>query len=349
MIEKGTSKKITIIQSFCCVLVIFIHSTGYKYFALDDSTFGFLTKLFLDFFTDWLPQISVSFFFIISGFLFFKDFNEKKFNFEIYKKKLLKRFFTIVIPYFICNLVWLLFNMLIQQFPFIMNNITSLPMYDWNIDSFIKGIVFGEFAGITWYLRYLIIFFLLSPLIWIFIVKSKVTCILALLLTFILSTNLHYDLSRFNSLFFFTLGAFICLKGKKYLSYKYSDKQILIAFIISFICILAYSVLVEDSWFSCVIRIIHIVSLWISFDKINSNGLILFSKFSMFIYLYHGQTQQCINKIFQIFLSNFHLQWLMAIINTFGGVFITVLVLMVLGSIFEKKCNQFWKLLVGFR
>ena len=72
-INKETRKKIIIVNYICCILVVLIHSSGYKYFDLSDcGKIGLLMKYIIDIFIKYLPQVSVSMFFVISGFLFFQ-------------------------------------------------------------------------------------------------------------------------------------------------------------------------------------------------------------------------------------------------------------------------------------
>ena len=114
------SQKIKLISFFSIVMVVVLHS-----YNIDIKQNGVVLALPKDFnwflqtfFSFGVTRIAVPIFFIISGFLFFKDAQNE---YPRFNQKILKRFKTLVIPYFF----WVLFG---NKFKRTAKNIPPLPV-----------------------------------------------------------------------------------------------------------------------------------------------------------------------------------------------------------------------------
>ena len=187
------SKKLTLVGYICALLVVLIHSSGYKYFHIDEGSIGstFIVNL-IDILTIDLPKASVSVFFMMSGFLFFNGVaNITKGTIKsFFREKYIKRIKTLLIPYLLWNVIWLLFTIFVTYTPVISNNIESLPLFEPNITSILKGVFLFEYSGICWYIFYLMIYALLSPLIY-YGMKRKSTGVVLLIFTYIICGIIH--------------------------------------------------------------------------------------------------------------------------------------------------------------
>ena len=89
--EKATSDVIDISRFVMCCYVVLIHN----YSAIEGaSTYNVIGRLF----SQILPSVGVPAFFFISGFLFF---NKQYLDWDIYKYKIKRRFFSLLLPYII--------------------------------------------------------------------------------------------------------------------------------------------------------------------------------------------------------------------------------------------------------
>ena len=97
------------------ILVVYIHNSGigtsiskinihWRNLAFDD-----LYNLLRIIFSEIFPRVAVPSFFLISGYLFFFSLNS--YNFAVYKKKLSSRVYSLLIPFFLWNLLTILFNL----------------------------------------------------------------------------------------------------------------------------------------------------------------------------------------------------------------------------------------------
>lgn len=114
------SKTISYLRFPLTVGVVFIHFNIAKdVFSMQGVKYGLNNAdwyyFVINFFSDVLPRVGVPLFFLISGFLFFY---RKEFNTTIYKKKISNRMVTLVLPYFLWNLVAILIT-LFHQLPFL--------------------------------------------------------------------------------------------------------------------------------------------------------------------------------------------------------------------------------------
>lgn len=109
------SKTISFLRFPLTVGVIFIHFDLIEHpFTYHGVTYGLDRPswyvFLINFFSEVLPQVAVPLFFIISGYLFFRG--AEAFDGTAYRRKLLKRGRTLLVPYVLWNLVAYLFHAL---------------------------------------------------------------------------------------------------------------------------------------------------------------------------------------------------------------------------------------------
>ena len=190
------------------VLVTFAHSyggvsEGFSLLASEWNTYEFLKLLV----SQTMVKVAVPVFFIMSGYLFFA--NVDKLDVTTYKKKILRRIKTLLIPYLIWNLLMAV----------------KLKSFSWNIfwvfwcPAGIQTDWLGQEQLMTapanmplWFLRDLIVVSLLTPIIYILV--RKFDCwLIAVLTVFYLSGVFAFipGLSAY-AVYFFTLGAFLSIR-----------------------------------------------------------------------------------------------------------------------------------------
>ena len=190
------------------VLVTFAHSygrveDGFALLASDWNSYEFLKLLV----SQTLVKVAMPVFFIMSGYLFFA--NVDKWDVATYKKKILRRVKTLLIPYLIWNLL-----MAVKLKTFSMSMLWSY----WNpagtqIDWFGHEQLMTAPANMPlWFLRDLMVVSLLTPIIYI-LVRRLGYWLMALLTVLYLSGSCAFipGLSAY-AVYFFTLGAFLSIQ-----------------------------------------------------------------------------------------------------------------------------------------
>lgn len=170
--------------------------------------------------------ICVPVFFFISGFLFFR---EGKFTFQTYISKLKRRFFSVFVPFFCWNVIYILifivlgYNIICLEngdpkgfVPWINGNTGNVlkRTYCWVMGVFINFNGSGSPADVPlWYIRELICMFILSPVIYWFVKHLKHYSLIIAALVWVISgmyVTLPYIFMR-PAILFFLMGAYFAL------------------------------------------------------------------------------------------------------------------------------------------
>lgn len=167
-----TSRVVSFLRFPLIVAVIFIHcNLLVKNPDLETRSVFF----FLVYITMKLVCIAVPLFFFISGLLFFK---EGLFDFSLYRKKLKSRFFTVLVPYLLWNIIYFVIVGIMQLIKPNTLFLIHKPIVDfrwqdylwifWDISQ-ITGLADDQRAclvGAFWFLQCLFVLFLVSPIIY---------------------------------------------------------------------------------------------------------------------------------------------------------------------------------------
>lgn len=177
------------------LFVVFIHTDLSVYKTPADISLAFL-------FSNILGRIAVPAFLIISGYLYFSNIKNKALSFDIWKKKVKKRLFSLVIPYIIWNIIYVLYSWTRT------NGNYNFNLYKIFIGELLADKVLYPANGPLWFLRDLFIISALSPIIWYIIKKipNNVGALLFLILSLIPSNFIMQNL--YDSTVYFSIGSF---------------------------------------------------------------------------------------------------------------------------------------------
>ena len=266
-----------------------------------------------------LFSVAVPFFFLISGYFFFKVLNE--WNYTIWKQKIKKRAGTLLLPYLLWNIIAFIGYLftriaghLIKGAPF-PNIIAELNERGW-LRLFWDRCLYGDIkpdkinlfgyavsTGApmnepTWFLRDLMIVILFTPLIWWLIRHFNKTFIVVFGFLYII--DLWLPITGFSSkaFFLFSLGAWLSLTGKDLVSI--SQKKPLFVTTLTLLSLIVSAIsLDKNNWLYCISsRIFILCAISTLFrivsqavlhkEEIRTTGFISdLSKSSFFIYLIH--------------------------------------------------------------
>ncbi|MBQ8275050.1 MAG: acyltransferase [Clostridia bacterium] len=175
------------------ILVFFIHISSFVPYLGGDDAIAILNQNLSFFFKESITRFAVPMYFILSGIAFFRDYDNGK-----YISKIKKRFFTLCIPYLIWNTLWMLFE-IICSYTAVSTLFVGRKMFSLSIPNVPKGIfLFGSNLPF-WYIFYLIVFVLLSPVFDLLVRNKKAgiaaTVVLSVLSIFEIggSYRLNYD------------------------------------------------------------------------------------------------------------------------------------------------------------
>lgn len=215
-IDKNISERIRMIRFPLIVGIIFIHSYGYQA-SFSDGVHGIKQinqiGLFLQIlFSQVLGRISVPLFYLISGYLFFQNFDGSK---KVYINKINKRISTLLAPYLFWNISLLLVHILFQNISFTETffNPGKKPILSYSAIEYVRAI-FGigrpPISYQFWFIRDLMLLVLFAPVIFILVRHLPKLSFFLLFLIWFFNINSIIDNE---AIFFFFSGCAICVNG----------------------------------------------------------------------------------------------------------------------------------------
>lgn len=204
-----------------------------------------------------LAQVAVPAFFLISGYLFFLKLN--KWNFIEWRRKVLSRFWSIVVPYLICITVIAAKHLIdhhlngdLEQW---LNASGGLLNLYWSSEHWVAGhtniwgqpvMMSGPAAYHLWFLRDLIVAVLLTPVFYLMFAmragRRRMWAVLFLMALCLLDlTRLQIPIPGLScsTVFYFGLGSFLSLNGYNLSSAFYKYRHTLaIAFVAFYLCLI---------------------------------------------------------------------------------------------------------------
>ena len=202
-IKEKLSKKISMAVFIATIIVVLRHSiNAHVYFpniyADGPRDYNTFIQIFINSFTN----IAVPLFFILSGFLFFY-----KYNIKVTKQYFKKRFKSLFVPYVVWNILLLLFFMVIQKFEFTAQY-SKYSIIELSPKSLVSNIFVNPILGQFWYIRDLMLFVLISPLI-LQLLRSKIVFYVFLMILIVYWKPIDTSLFSSEGLLFYSIGAFL--------------------------------------------------------------------------------------------------------------------------------------------
>ncbi|MBO4213213.1 MAG: acyltransferase [Clostridia bacterium] len=337
--EQTTSNKIKYVSYVLAIFIVIRHTTNTPMYEGLSGAFAGIQHYIETF----AVCMAIPLFFAISGYLFFTNYDPKRF-YEKWKR----RIFTLVIPYLVWNLLSYLAVFLPSCIPAVAANMSN-PL-TFSFPDFLKTLLYGEGecgALVTWFMRCLIIFAVLAPAFY-YLLKNRYAGLVLLVALFAVGAFASYINGYFMYAAYYFLGSYFALNWKNAAEKRYS----LPAKIISIVLALGAAALLAFAGKDLPRPVVNTVTIcFIPFAWICGDILALPKKppfwvgISFFIYVSHDIVLQVIKKLFLIGLGN----------NIFGSVLnyiispiITVAILTGLAYLLQK-IKPVWQVLTGNR
>lgn len=337
--ENNIRKKIIIFNFILCIIILIYHSNCIKAMSYEHKDFlYYLSKLITEFGLCAVPS-----FFTLSAFLFYR-----RFSFSKYILKIKRRFKSLCIPYLLWNLFYCILFVTFHYIPIIRNNTNTTVQFD--IINNIKGIIMSDYTPL-WFVRVLIIYVFLSPIIYYFIKNRVVGLIIIIVSAF---TNLFIITFPYKSIFnwlpIYLTGAYIGNHySEKVMTMIFKGKKSCIAcIVILLLSFMAYHFIKNDGTLF-IYRFISPIILWILLDYIiNYEQLKIKDSYtySFFIYANHFFILTALQRIITNIISSSSL--------AFGVNYLVIpplvlCFLIIVGKILKHYYSKFYYLMSGGR
>jgi len=362
MISIDLSNKLKVVSLMSILLVIYLHSYNIKVNYSEESlivhdTFNYL---FQGLFSHGITRIAVPYFFLISGFLFFYTLSP---SYAGFVAKFRSRFQSLVVPYSLWFLMgYLLFGAL-KELPFLNSLVSTANHEYWTLEAFANQYLFGTVQYQFWFLRHLVVYVMLSPIIYVLLKYLRGLFVTILLIIWFCHAT-KYAFIHSEGLFFFTIGGFVSLNAvrisekfktvNQYLK-KYSPIIVLVWIALCSLKIwLCYKNSIEFptikySALTNVSILIGIVGTWSFYEKMRflQKPIVLdMTKYTFFIYALHEPLLLFIKKVSFIL---FHFGQLTFTVVYFVAPIVAIIISLNVAKWLEKYLSAFYRKLVGGR
>lgn len=208
MQEEQFRNKITWFTFFFSLLVIWVHSSNGELFLGKTSQAVWVTAV-EKFFGDSIGQIAVPGFFLISSYLFYRNF-----HWNCLKSKWISRAKSILIPYFLWNIIYYLGYVIGSRIPFFSQAIGK-GVIPFDFIHILDAVLRHRYLYVFWYLEQLILLILLAPVLYL-LLKNRWSGLVFLGIVFC-AVWMVADFPYLNedALFYYGTGAFLALQGRQ--------------------------------------------------------------------------------------------------------------------------------------
>lgn len=354
MIDKYLSDKLKAISFFLIILVVFLHSYNIT-ISMSSGTFiidrGY--NSFIQYFISYgLTRIAVPMFFMISGYLFFQGILVG--SITEFKRKYLKRFKSLFLPYFFWTSFGILFYFILQSIPQSKPFFSKLLIQDYTIKDYFNTIFINLIPYQLWFIRDLLILVLISPLTFWLTNKFNFTLVVLLLITWI--TGFDYIVLSNESIFFYTLGATLNIKN---INIKIVKGQTFCAFLWFFLVLTQTILHYFDFEHVIFITVIHKISLifgvlfiWQLYDSIflkkdiSKTKLYSLFSFSFFIFVSHEPLLSVFKKLFYYIFGK---EEITSLIIYFLAPVVCIILCVIVAYILKNIFPRFYGIITGGR
>ena len=331
--EKCFRNKITYLSFFLAIFILFGHSINIEVYELSGGVLYYVERFIKE-----IPDLTVPTFFAISGYLFFQNYSTK-----ILLKKWKSRVFSLLIPYLVWNTLVYLYFVILCSIPSIRDSINN-PVNGFSFLDLLKEMALGEHNFVTWFLRCLIIYTIVTPLLY-WVIKNKYGAVLLSVVVIVVITIVNKQVVNF--WIFYLFGACLGIHGKKLVTSKYSKLLVISAFCYIIISSSIGMFFIEKQITAYTfLRLSQVIAIWICADVVaRPTEPKWWMKISFFIYLSHAPILEAIEKIFLITIGK---NTLSAVVDFFAAPPITLLIVIALAYIL-RRIKPLWIILTGSR
>lgn len=328
--------------NFCfSLLVIWVHSANAELYLGRGQESYFVYQI-EDFFSNVIGQIAVPGFFMISAYLFFRNFSWNQLM-----NKWNSRIKTILVPYIVWNFIYYMGYVIASRIDGLTEVVGKgvVPFHIWNAADAVMNYTYNY---VFWYLYQLILLILLTPVLY-GILKNKFAAVpfFYVVIWGIAEGKQFYYLNP-DALFYYSVAAFIGINGRKLAETAWSKKRFWVGVLAAgagIFCFHAYGKQ-QQALLLVMFRLLIPISLWLLVNEGRLAQARPWMKNNFFLYAVHFAIVRLINKTGAEFLPHvpavpmllyFIMPFLCAVISSFMAVCL------------KRWSPSAWRLLTGGR
>lgn len=336
--EQIFQNKVYIFTTILSFLVIYAHSYNAELFLQNN----YPKLMAIQGIIVTISQLAVPSFFMLSSYLFFRGININNL-----KRKLKRRFISLLIPYLAWNSIYYLGYIIATHLP-ILTNIVGKGIIQFTLHDALLGIFFYRYHYVFWFVFQLILLISISPLLY-FILRNFYFGFFVLFLSlYLVYLGIDGALLNSDALFYYILAGYTALHFPKVIESLFSPISFCIGlFFLSISFILSHQYLESAKPIYAVLyRSMAGVGLWLILYIPSNLHLPNCFRHSFFVYATHFALVRLINKVSAyLFYGNS----LLAMFLFFFMPFIILALTNLLIQIIQYICPKTYDILSGGR
>lgn len=338
--EKQFRNKITWFTFGFSVLVIWVHSLNAELF-LGTGTAAERVKAVQEFFGGSVAQIAVPGFFMISAYLFYRNFDWEKLP-----GKWASRFRSVLAPYIIWNLIYYLGYVIGSRLPFVAD-VVGKGKIPFGFSAALDAVLHYSYLYVFWYVYQLILLILLAPLLYL-LLGNAVTGIGALLIFYALAqAGIVIPVLNLDALLYYSAGAYAALHLDEWTEGKQNNRKTEAGLVLLVLALILANLPWPGGVFAQVTpRLLAPAALWLIVDPARLPEPPAFMKENFFLYAVHFAIVRLINKSAAAVLPKI---WFVPLILYLLMPVIVIAVSYGLSRFLRRYMPGLWRLLVGGR
>ncbi|MFR5602273.1 MAG: acyltransferase family protein [Lachnospiraceae bacterium] len=310
MKEKQFRNKITWFVFGFSILVIWVHSYNAELF-LGKTAEALVLDQIERFLGETIGQIAVPGFFMISGYLFYRNFTMDRLQ-----AKWSSRIKTVLVPYLLWNGIYYLGYVLGSRLPFV-EEIVGKGKIPFHVLALADALIHYTYNYVFWYLHQLILLILLAPVIYV-AVKKRVTAVVAMsLLAAAIGMQKTLPLLNLDALLYYFVAAFVAVHEKTFAEGIWNRRRGAAG-----IALIAGGYLLEilrmpmaNAGFSVLLRLMIPIGLWLLVPEWALPEAKEWMNNNFFIYAVHFAFVRLVNKTAAVlFFGNFFVPFLLYLV-----------------------------------
>lgn len=351
--KERIDRKITCLSLALAIGVVFIHTFNLEVYGISQSNRGFEGMLWhAETYTDTILRVCVPFFFFISGYLFYRNYDWSK-----VWTKYRSRVVSLLLPYILWCTLYFFAYYIITHIPALEAHMNMEPV---SMTFFYYiNCLWNSTYTVLWFVKYLIFSIISAPLFFLFFSKKAtkmrniVSCIISLLIigyAMLCNENiLHFVLPLPFMNVYFLVGGWVSIHLRDFMEKKDKRKIVvgIIILAVCLVCVFGFSSL-SITYYNTIWTIGAIFSIWFtidvfSYDKPVSRRL---GGQSFFIYCAHSLLLEALEKIWLLVAGRTPVA---AAVDFFLMPFVVVFVLFGVSAFLNIYCNPIYSVLIGGR
>lgn len=322
------------------ILVVWVHSANGELF-LGKSGYARSVVLFERFLGNTVAQIAVPGFFMMSGYLFYRNFNWRKLG-----EKWKSRGRSLLLPFLLWNTIYYAGYIIGSRIPFV-TDIVEKGMVPFEPYTAVNAIFHYAYNYVFWYLYQLIFLVILAPLIYSALKYKTLGGILLGVLYYFVQKGTVIPYLNLDALLYYGVGAWGGIHGKWAVEGKWTQKQgIAGAGVITAAVTVMFMPWPGGLAAKVLYRVMMPIGLWLATDASLLPEVKPWMQYNFFLYAIHFALVRLVNKTAARFLWGC---WPIPVLLFLCMPALMVWISSFIGSHIKKWMPRLWEVLNGGR